>query len=112
MVIKTEVCAFSDTRIYPGHGVRMIRRDGQVSASKDQCQRLRTHLTHEPFNFPGPGLGLRAKPWRAASRNRRGETGGRLSRKLSSICRAATTSSFCGVELYALSVCDVASHLA
>lgn len=31
MVIKTEVCAFSDIRIYPGHGVRMIRRDGQVS---------------------------------------------------------------------------------
>lgn len=31
MVIKTEVCAFSDTRIYPGHGVRFIRRDGQVS---------------------------------------------------------------------------------
>lgn len=30
MVIKTEVCAFSDTRIYPGHGVRFIRRDGQV----------------------------------------------------------------------------------
>lgn len=31
MVIKTEVCAFSDTRIYPGHGVRFIRRDGQVT---------------------------------------------------------------------------------
>ena len=31
MVIKTEVCAFSDNRIYPGHGVRFIRRDGQVS---------------------------------------------------------------------------------
>lgn len=34
MVIKTEVCAFSDSRIYPGHGVRFIRRDGQVSDAK------------------------------------------------------------------------------
>lgn len=33
MVIKTEVCAFSDTRIYPGHGIRFIRRDGQVIRS-------------------------------------------------------------------------------
>lgn len=30
MVIKTEVCGFSDTRVYPGHGVRFVRRDGQV----------------------------------------------------------------------------------
>jgi large subunit ribosomal protein L24e len=30
MVIKTEVCAFSEDRIYPGHGSRLIRRDGQI----------------------------------------------------------------------------------
>lgn len=43
MVIKTEVCAFSDYRIYPGHGVRFIRRDGQVSeAMPRSCV---THLT-------------------------------------------------------------------
>ena len=28
MVIKTEVCSFSEGRIYPGHGSRFIRRDG------------------------------------------------------------------------------------
>merc|ERR1719346_521173 len=28
MVIKTETCAFSESRIYPGHGSRYIRRDG------------------------------------------------------------------------------------
>uniref|UniRef100_A0A7S1XMT1 Large ribosomal subunit protein eL24-related N-terminal domain-containing protein n=1 Tax=Phaeomonas parva TaxID=124430 RepID=A0A7S1XMT1_9STRA len=29
MVIKTDRCAFSEIPIYPGHGVRFIRRDGQ-----------------------------------------------------------------------------------
>ncbi|DBA03498.1 TPA: hypothetical protein N0F65_011399 [Lagenidium giganteum] len=28
MVIKTETCSFSESRIYPGHGSRYIRRDG------------------------------------------------------------------------------------
>lgn len=30
MVVKTELCAFSEARIYPGHGLRFIRRDGQT----------------------------------------------------------------------------------
>lgn len=30
MVIKTDVCAFSEYRIYPGHGARYVRRDGQL----------------------------------------------------------------------------------
>lgn len=29
MVIKTDKCAFSEIPIWPGHGVRFIRRDGQ-----------------------------------------------------------------------------------
>ena len=29
MVVKTDLCAFSEFRIYPGHGIRFIRRDGQ-----------------------------------------------------------------------------------
>jgi ribosomal protein L24E len=28
---RTELCAFSEYRVYPGHGQRFIRRDGQVS---------------------------------------------------------------------------------
>ncbi len=27
--IRTEMCAFSEMRVYPGHGIRLIRRDGQ-----------------------------------------------------------------------------------
>ncbi len=27
--VRTEMCAFSEMRVYPGHGIRLIRRDGQ-----------------------------------------------------------------------------------
>eukprot|EP00441_Pelagodinium_beii_P026072 CAMPEP_0197654354 /NCGR_PEP_ID=MMETSP1338-20131121/38803_1 /TAXON_ID=43686 ORGANISM="Pelagodinium beii, Strain RCC1491" /NCGR_SAMPLE_ID=MMETSP1338 /ASSEMBLY_ACC=CAM_ASM_000754 /LENGTH=148 /DNA_ID=CAMNT_0043229791 /DNA_START=46 /DNA_END=492 /DNA_ORIENTATION=+ len=30
MVVKTDVCAFAETKVYPGHGIRFIRKDGQV----------------------------------------------------------------------------------
>ncbi|EQC33454.1 50S ribosomal protein L24e [Saprolegnia diclina VS20] len=30
MVIKTDTCAFSESRIYPGHGTRLIRKDGNA----------------------------------------------------------------------------------
>ena len=29
-VIKTDVCSFTEQRIYPGHGIRLARRDGQL----------------------------------------------------------------------------------
>eukprot|EP00515_Schizochytrium_aggregatum_P001158 CAMPEP_0202036312 /NCGR_PEP_ID=MMETSP0962-20130828/1464_1 /ASSEMBLY_ACC=CAM_ASM_000488 /TAXON_ID=4773 /ORGANISM="Schizochytrium aggregatum, Strain ATCC28209" /LENGTH=127 /DNA_ID=CAMNT_0048600385 /DNA_START=143 /DNA_END=526 /DNA_ORIENTATION=+ len=29
MVVKTNICAFSEFRIYPGHGITFIRKDGQ-----------------------------------------------------------------------------------
>jgi len=28
MVVETEVCFFSESRIYPGHGMRFVKRDG------------------------------------------------------------------------------------
>lgn len=31
MVVKTEVCNFSETRIYPGKGMRIITRDGKLA---------------------------------------------------------------------------------
>merc|ERR1711957_237174 len=30
MVVKTDVCNYSDLRIYPGHGVKIISRDGKI----------------------------------------------------------------------------------
>jgi len=31
MVIKTELCAFSEWKIYPGRGVRFVAKDGRIS---------------------------------------------------------------------------------
>jgi large subunit ribosomal protein L24e len=39
MVIKTRLCAFSENRIYPGHGMMAIRKDGstvQLFGSKER----------------------------------------------------------------------------
>lgn len=30
MVIKTDLCSFSEFRVYPGHGTRFVRKDGQL----------------------------------------------------------------------------------
>ena len=30
MVIKTDTCSFSEFRVYPGHGMRFVRRDGAM----------------------------------------------------------------------------------
>eukprot|EP00178_Gracilaria_changii_P012439 TRINITY_DN35215_c0_g1_i1.p1 TRINITY_DN35215_c0_g1~~TRINITY_DN35215_c0_g1_i1.p1 ORF type:complete len:118 (-),score=17.73 TRINITY_DN35215_c0_g1_i1:43-396(-) len=31
MVVKTEVCNFSEAKIYPGKGIRIITRDGKIA---------------------------------------------------------------------------------
>ena len=30
MVVKTEVCNFSELKMYPGHGIRLITKDGKL----------------------------------------------------------------------------------
>mmetsp|Transcript_6985 Transcript_6985/g.4964 ORF Transcript_6985/g.4964 Transcript_6985/m.4964 type:complete len:143 (+) Transcript_6985:24-452(+) len=41
MVVKTELCAFSEYRIYPGHGMKFVRRDGQpVIMSSSKCRQM------------------------------------------------------------------------
>jgi len=41
MVVKTELCAFSEYRIYPGHGRKFVRRDGQpVLLSTSKCHSM------------------------------------------------------------------------
>ena len=42
-MLRTEGCAFTEFRIYPGHGIRLARRDGQVvifSSSKAKSMYL------------------------------------------------------------------------
>jgi ribosomal protein L24E len=44
MVVKTDVCNYSDLRIYPGHGVKIISRDGKIQIyihKKARCQAQR-----------------------------------------------------------------------
>jgi large subunit ribosomal protein L24e len=41
MVVKTELCAFSEYRIYPGHGIKFIRRDGTpLILSSKKCKSM------------------------------------------------------------------------
>ncbi len=30
MVIKTDLCFFSEMKVYPGHGIRYVRKDGRL----------------------------------------------------------------------------------
>lgn len=39
MVVKTDSCFFTELRIYPGHGRRLVRRDGKLLAFIDQKSR-------------------------------------------------------------------------
>ena len=44
MVVKTEVCNFSEMKIYPGKGIRVITRDGKYlifSTRKSRAYHLR-----------------------------------------------------------------------
>jgi len=41
MVVKTETCAFSEYKIFPGHGLRVVRTDGNVVIlSNSKCKGL------------------------------------------------------------------------
>ena len=41
MVLKTETCRFSGLRVYPGHGIKLARVDGQVFLFLNaKCKRL------------------------------------------------------------------------
>ena len=45
---RTELCAFSEYRIYPGHGMRFIRRDGQpITISSSKCASM-VHQKKKP----------------------------------------------------------------
>jgi large subunit ribosomal protein L24e len=41
MVVKTQLCMFSESRIFPGHGMIQVRRDGQpLWLSGSKCRGL------------------------------------------------------------------------
>jgi len=43
MVIKTEACFYTELKIFPGHGRRLVRRDGKLLAFIDQKSRSLYH---------------------------------------------------------------------
>eukprot|EP01084_Bolivina_argentea_P210289 357986_1 len=48
MVVKTELCAFSEFRIYPGHGMKFVRRDGQVVTMGSSKAKSMVHQRKKP----------------------------------------------------------------
>lgn len=41
MVVKTEVCSFSEQRIFPGRGIRLITREGKLAILQTRrCKRF------------------------------------------------------------------------
>ncbi|RHY24750.1 hypothetical protein DYB32_008715 [Aphanomyces invadans] len=41
LAVRTETCAFSESRIYPGHGVRLVRKDGNAyTLLNSKCKSL------------------------------------------------------------------------
>lgn len=41
MVVKTDLCSFSEYRVYPGHGIHFVRKDGQLATFiSSKCKSL------------------------------------------------------------------------
>jgi len=68
MVVKTETCAFSEYRIYPGHGLRVVRTDGNiVILSNSKCKGL-VKQRKKPAKL------VWTQAWRRANKKLRAET--------------------------------------
>ena len=80
MVVKTDLCAFSEYRIYPGHGQRFIRRDGQpVMLSTSKCKGLLN-------NRKKPAKLMWTQAWRRL--NKKGKDEGILRKKARRVVKA------------------------
>ena len=89
MVVKTELCAFSEYRIYPGHGQKFIRRDGQpVWLSTSKCKRLLN-------NRKKPSKLIWTQAWRRL--NKKGKEEGVVRKKARRIVK--TTRAIVGASL-------------
>ena len=52
MVIKTELCSFSEWRIYPGHGIRFVAKDGRLSIFINQKAKILSLRKVSKSNIP------------------------------------------------------------
>lgn len=49
MVVKTELCNFSEWKIYPGKGIRFVAKDGRpylFLSKRNRCFGLRYFMAH------------------------------------------------------------------
>jgi large subunit ribosomal protein L24e len=77
---RTELCAFSEYRIYPGHGQKFIRRDGQpVTLSSSKCKRLL-------INRKKPAKLMWTQAWRRL--NKKGKDEGVVRKKARRVVKA------------------------
>ncbi|KAF0709115.1 hypothetical protein AaE_012972 [Aphanomyces astaci] len=71
MISRTETCAFSESRIYPGHGIRLVRKDGNAyTLLNSKCkslflQRKKPAKIHWTLSWRrmNKKLRVRASPW-------------------------------------------------
>mmetsp|Transcript_73286 Transcript_73286/g.177240 ORF Transcript_73286/g.177240 Transcript_73286/m.177240 type:complete len:152 (+) Transcript_73286:46-501(+) len=83
MVIKTDLCAFSETRIYPGRGTHFVRKDGQLLIFSSSKSAALYHGRKKPAKLTW------TQAWRR--KNRKGRAAGagkRRTRKLAKLQRA------------------------
>ena len=80
MVIKTELCAFSEYRVYPGHGQKFVRRDGQpILLSTSKCKSM-YHQRKKPQKL------MWTQSWRRL--NKKGKEEGVVRKKARKVVKA------------------------
>lgn len=83
MVIKTDLCAFSEARIYPGRGTHFVRKDGQILIFATSKSAALYHLRKKPAKLTW------THAWRRKHRKGRAAGGAkRRTRKLAKLQRA------------------------
>ena len=77
---RTELCAFSEFRVYPGHGQKFIRRDGQpILLSTSKCKSL-YHQRKKPAKL------MWTQSWRRL--NKKGKDEGVAKKKARKVVKA------------------------
>lgn len=80
MVIKTDLCSYSQWKIYPGHGQRVVDKDGRSSLYLYKRSRIfalrSTHINpekskHKNLGGPQPGEGSTEKHKRMMQEKRK-----------------------------------------
>ncbi|KAL8271309.1 hypothetical protein Esti_004748 [Eimeria stiedai] len=87
--IKTELCSFSECRIYPGRGQKFVARDGKVHTYIHSKQARLGRQKLKPAKLRWTLCAALLKVWRRANKKSRGEAvAKRRTRKTSKVQKA------------------------